>query len=141
MCGSPSSTGPLIREIGKESARDRQEIGGKQIGEGSVKGGDLNWGNERRAVAATSARVSTGENEVRQSKGVLFVHQNVMYSLKYNYFLFHIRIEITFMFLFRGLRSEQSVLFAVRAMRPGRSRISFPASSWARSRAVGPGTG
>ena len=32
-----------------------------------------------------------------------------MYSLKYNYFLFHIRIEITFMFLFGGLRSEHWV--------------------------------
>lgn len=61
----------------------------------------------KRAIAAASVRASTGENEVRETK-VLFVHQKVMYSLKYNYFLFHIRIEITFMFLFRGLRSELS---------------------------------
>lgn len=47
---------------------------------------------ERRAIAAAYIRISgrqrvkTGVREIN----ILFVHQKVMYSLKYNYFLFHI---------------------------------------------------
>lgn len=74
------------------------------------KGREKKVERKTRAIAAASARVvKTSDCELRLSKGVLFVHQNVMYSLKYNYFLFHIRIEITFMFLFGGLRSEHWV--------------------------------
>lgn len=74
-----------LRVIPLHRAKLFGEHSGEIARENKGKGG-------KRAIAAAgphSVRASTGENEVRETK-VLFVHQKVMYSLKYNYFLFHI---------------------------------------------------